>query len=305
MSSAFWISQSPLSDPGNDPKLLEAINALPSDIASLRDIVSQFCLHYQARRSEVRPDRLDEIHTRYAGVMFERILSRNPSLTAKRSSDERTVGCCRDSALLLASILRQKGIPARIRIGSAAYFSPGKMIDHTVTEMWDADLKRWRLVDPDMPVGWKKYAYGKQVDFLDLRPGIDFQNGSEAWLSARSGEIDASNYIIGESVAFKGLPYLAVNVQSDLAAMNKQEMLLWDLWGIGAECTPDSMPDEMIPVADEISMSLIDREIEPEKIQQFMQRSNLALTEEILRLDPNSPAAGPKKVNVARALGKV
>lgn len=305
MSLAFWISQSPLSDPGNDPKLLEAINALPSDIASLRDIVSQFCLHYQARRSEVRPDRFDEIHTRYADVMFERILSRNPSLTAKRSSDEQTVGCCRDSALLLASILRQKGIPARIRIGSAAYFFPGKMIDHTVTEMWDADLKRWRLVDPDVPVGWKTYAYGKQVDFLDLRPGIDFQNGSEAWLSARSGEIDPSNYIIGESVAFKGLPYLAVNVQADLAAMNKQEMLLWDIWGIGSECTPDGMPDEMIPVADEISMSLIDRDIEPEKIQQFMQRSNLALTEEILRLDPNSPAAGLKKVNVARALGKV
>ena len=301
--SAFWASQSAVTDPGNDAETLAAIASLPSDIASLRDIVSQFSLHYRARGSEVRSSRRAEIHTMFVDVMLARLMSRGEPLGRKRSADERTVGCCRDSAVLLVALLRQKGIPARARIGHAAYFDDNFMIDHVVAEVWDAQENRWRLVDPDVPGHWEKFVQGKKVDWVDVRPGIDFQTSAEAWTLARAGSVDPSKYIIAQEVDIRGLPYIAGNVAHDLAAMNKQEMLLWDAWGLQLNIDKD-VPDNAMPVIDEIGRLLLDRDVAPEKIAALMAREELTVPERVLRFDPNFPAQPPKMVSLGRAVAK-
>jgi hypothetical protein len=51
--------------------------------------------------------------------------------------------------LLFVSLARHKGIPARMRVGFAAYFHPGLLIDHVVAEAWDEAAGRAALADRD------------------------------------------------------------------------------------------------------------------------------------------------------------
>lgn len=228
MDPSFWTTQDSITDLGDDAAVLAAVDALPSDIPSLREAVSQLCLHYRACADQVQPSCFHEIHTVRAADLFKRILARGGAkrLDSKRSADERTVGCCRDSALLLVAILRHKGIPARVRIGHAAYFIQGFMVDHVVAEIWDDKQNRWRLVDPDVPGTWHRTVQGETVDWNDIRPAVQFQTSPEAWVAARSGHVDPQTYILAPEVKLRGIPYIAHNVVHDLAAMYKQEMLL-------------------------------------------------------------------------------
>ncbi|KAJ3477057.1 hypothetical protein NLG97_g8941 [Lecanicillium saksenae] len=143
--SESWIKHSPVSQPGEDA--LPAIAALPADISSLHHAANQLVLHYRAMEKYVLPERKSEIQTRYADAMFTRIFTRGPgaTLSQDRGPVDKTVGCCRDSALLFVSLARSKGYAARIRIGFNAYTAAGYMQDHTVAEIWDPEAKRWRL----------------------------------------------------------------------------------------------------------------------------------------------------------------
>jgi transglutaminase-like putative cysteine protease len=55
------------------------------------------------------------------GRLFE--LAERP-LGESRSLSERLVGCCRDFTVLFLTMARELGIPARARVGFAAYFIP-------------------------------------------------------------------------------------------------------------------------------------------------------------------------------------
>lgn len=67
-------------------------------------------------------------------------------LTEERPPEKRLLGCCRDFTVLLVAVARHEGIPARARVGFAAYFIDGYNVDHEVAEVWDAGEGRWRLV---------------------------------------------------------------------------------------------------------------------------------------------------------------
>ena len=67
-----------------------------------------------------------EQHLRTMQQRLERIVSLDPGpLTQERTPKERQVGLCRDFAVFLTSLLRHKGIPARVRVGFAEYLRPG------------------------------------------------------------------------------------------------------------------------------------------------------------------------------------
>jgi hypothetical protein len=94
----------------------------------------------------VSAERAGEIDTRYADAMFAVLLGRGElTLARKRLPPDQVVGCRRDSTLLFVSLARHKGIPARMRVGFAAYLQPGLMIDHVVAQAWDEAAGRWRL----------------------------------------------------------------------------------------------------------------------------------------------------------------
>jgi hypothetical protein len=61
-------------------------------------------------------------------------------------------------------------------------------------------------------------------------PRTEFLTAAEAWRRCRAGEADPALFGISFVDLF-GLWFVAGNLVRDLAALNKVEMLPWDLWG--------------------------------------------------------------------------
>ncbi len=61
-------------------------------------------------------------------------------------------------------------------------------------------------------------------------PRTHFLTAAEAWRQCRSGEADPVLFGISFAGLF-GLWFIAGNLVRDLAALNRVEMLPWDLWG--------------------------------------------------------------------------
>ncbi len=131
-------------------------------------------------------------------------------------------------------MLRARGIPARARCGFGDYFNPPGFEDHWVCEYWKADEGRWALADPQFDETWCE-KMGITHDILDV-PRDRFLVAGEAWLRCREGSVEPSQF--GVSFAnVRGLWFVAGNLVRDIAALNKVEMLPWDVWG--AQPRPD------------------------------------------------------------------
>lgn len=237
MADLSWYARhGPISDPGPATSLVQA---LPADVAVLRDAARQLVFHYRAdgdlAANGIDPARISEIDLRYADSMFGRAceVSDRP-LGAPRPPAERVVGCCRDFTLFMVAMARVQGIPARSRVGFASYFMAGWNLDHVVAQVWDSSEHRWRLIDPELDSPHTDPNDGVVVDPLDVPPDR-FVVAGRAWARCRDGAADPQTYVVDPGLAVpetRGWPQIAHNVVQDLAALNKVEMVLWDSWGL-------------------------------------------------------------------------
>jgi Transglutaminase-like superfamily len=205
-------------------------DGLPTEPAALARTVQGLLVHEfwaHAYGFDVPLERLDSFHTRSAAEMTENILGLNPSpLAVERPVEERMVGNCRYFSTLSCALLRRAGIPARARCGFADYFEPGKHVDHWVTEYWHADESRWVRIDAQLDAV-QRAALQPAFDTEDQPPG-PFLPGGEAWQRCRQGVADPQSFGI---LDMWGLWFVQANVIRDLAALNKMELLPWDVWG--------------------------------------------------------------------------
>src|SRR5262249_46664416 len=120
--------------------------------------------------------------------------------------------------------------------------------DHWVAQVWDGAAACWRLVDAQLDATWReRISFGG--DPLDLTEE-EFILAGRAWQSWRGGAIPASRYGLS-FIGDHGLHWVAGNTRLDLAALNKVEMLPWDVWGLGwRQGAPP--PDDLTPF-DEIA----------------------------------------------------
>jgi Transglutaminase-like superfamily len=285
-----WAAQSGVTDPG---PAAAAIDELPAALGALREASSQLVFHYRAggnfAENGVPAERVGEINTRYADAMLALLLERgDPALGRERGAPDRVVGCCRDATVLFLALARHKGIPARARVGFAAYFHPGWLIDHVVAEVWDAAAGRWRLVDPEMRSDWTPELNGRAVDWLDL--GDDqFVTGPRAWRAARAGETDPERVAVDPELdipVLRGWPYLAHNAIHDLAALNKTEMLLWDAWGMQLGHGPGPVPAADAAVLDEVCADTADPGVSPATVAALGGRDGLRVPRTVTSFDP-------------------
>ena len=211
----------------------DEIRALPTDLASLCEVVQGALIHrdiapwlYGITLTE---EQRDDGHIRPIAQMLTRIheLDSRPIANA-RDVGHRLPSVCRHFSLMLCSILRAQGIPARPRCGFGAYFTPGKFEDHWVCEYWNAAQNRWILVDAQLDAIQRKALH---IDFNPLdTPRNKFIIAGDAWQMCRSGLADPSNFGLTHA-HLQGLWFVAGNVLRDLASLNRMEMLPWDVWG--------------------------------------------------------------------------
>ena len=159
--------------------------------------------------------------------MLERLLAVDGQpLPVARPVEARLVGVCRHFTVLLVTMLRAQGVPARARCGFGSYFNPGRFEDHWVCEYWDAADGRWTLVDAQIDEV-QRAKLKPDFDLLDV-PRDRFVIAGDAWARCRAGDADPSAFGIFD---MRGLWFVAGNLMRDLAALNNMEMLPWDIWG--------------------------------------------------------------------------
>jgi hypothetical protein len=212
----------------------DEFRAMPTDLASLCEIVQGVLIHrdiapwlYGLTLSEAQRD---DGNLRPLAQMLKRIHELDPRpLTTARDVRHRLPSVCRHFSLMLCSILRYQGIPARPRCGFGAYFTPGKFEDHWVCEYWNAGRSRWILVDAQLDAIQRK-ALNINFDPLDV-PRDKFIIAGDAWQMCRSRGADPAAFGLTHA-HLQGMWFIAGNVLRDLASLNKMELLPWDVWGL-------------------------------------------------------------------------
>ena len=202
----LYSQYSTFTDPGEYAYLY---NKLPDSLPELCSLIKSQFIHPYAElpkyREQIPKERWNELF-KYPTVqsILKGLVSYDSSgLTNERKPEDRLVLGCQQNAILLASILKYRGIPARVRCGHATYIIPGFHISHTICEVWNEDDKRWMLVDPSMDM----------VDFN--REKFDFSN--DLWLKMQNGEIDPNLY--GIPRRYTGLVSILGKVCTDLASI--------------------------------------------------------------------------------------
>jgi hypothetical protein len=226
-------------------------DVLPRDVAALARVVQGLMLHEHAAPLYgvvLADEHRSQSHIRPVERMLDRLLALDGRpLSVARPVEARLVRVCRHFTVLLVSMLRSKGVPARARCGFGTYFKPGHSYDHWVCEYWSAAEARWIRVDAQLDDVQRTEL---QVDFdpLDV-PHDRFVIAGDAWTQCRAGKADPSKFGIFD---LRGLWFIAGNLVRDLAALNNMEMLPWDIWG--AMVRPDEpLRDDQLALFDRLA----------------------------------------------------
>lgn len=203
----FYKQYSSFTDPGDLAYLYED---LPDSLPELCSLIKSQFIHPVAElpqfRDQVPKERWNDEALKYPTVksVLEGILSYDSRGFVKdRKPEDRLMLGCRHYAIILASILKYRGIPVRVRMGHVTYLSPGFHMSHTLCEVWNENDKRWMLVDPSV----------NMIDFN--REEFDFSN--ELWLKLQNKEIDPNEY--GFPGRYSGLVSIVGKVCPDLASV--------------------------------------------------------------------------------------
>ncbi|KLN63786.1 hypothetical protein ZX61_19770 [Vibrio sp. VPAP30] len=230
--------------------ILLDISEVPDDIPGICKFVQGNLIHsYWLEHYDVEVDssaKLTEMQTRYAKdlVSLAVLKSGEPSHVFKKPN-HRVVSICRGFSLMVCSILRSKGVPARIRSGFATYLAQNHFEDHWVCEYWDSD-KGWVAVDAQLDDIHHQIL---QFDFdpCDV-PTTNFIVAGKAWKLCREKLESGDNFGFRD---FKGLAFIKGSLIRDLYALSKFEMHTWDTgWGI--------LPHFISPISGEHELALLD-----------------------------------------------
>jgi hypothetical protein len=287
---AFYAEQSRITDPG---RFADRIAEIPGTLTSMRTAARELVFHYRAdgdfAENGIEAGRIAEIDTRYAEDMLARLfLLADLPLGHPRAPAQRLVGCCRDFTVLFLAIARGHGVPARARVGFATYFHPGWFIDHVVAEVWDPAQQRWRLVDPELADDHVAALDEVRVDPEDVPPSR-FLTGPQAWRSCRAGTADVQRFVVNPEVHIpvtRGWPYVRHNLVHDLAALAKQEMLLWDNWGL-TQIDGEPAPAQLAAL-DDLAAATCSSDVPLGQIQSFFQRDGFRVPPVVTSYSPAS-----------------
>lgn len=262
---SYYATQSPFTDPGEYSGLYAD---LPKTVEALCQVVQGLLLDYRERyKYPIVNERLLCMHARTASAVIKWVLSWNKApLAEERPVPDRFLAASCDYANLFCSMARAQGIPARKRVGFAAF-------QHVeLAEYWDGSA--WKQIDPS-----------------GLAKG-GFMSAAEAWQACRKGEVDADLF---NGVTVKGLAAVRTALMLDLAAMNKCELLSWDRYGWALRPL-DDFSDRAWATMDKVAELLLAGDEALEELQDLYAREEGLQVPRVIKCDP--PLTPPHKAEL-------
>jgi hypothetical protein len=220
----YYASHGPLTDPQEWKWLFDD---LPGEVPDLCKVIHGLMIHpIEAHLYGVKfsPDQLKDqgIHSVAQRLTHIHLLDER-SLTVTRSLAKRIAAQCDRFATLCCSMLRHRGVPARVRGGFAVYLaSPTLYYNHWICEYWNAAEQGWVLVDPQLDeVQCTAHEY--TFDPCNI-PRTQFLTVDYVWQQCRAGRADPQHYGFDQ---MRGMEYIGGQLVLNLAALNKVELPPW------------------------------------------------------------------------------
>ena len=257
----FYATPGPMTDLSSVPS--EVFEGLPDDPAGLmmvvRGCVVSDLMLMQIFKLPVPDGRGHEAQIRPAAEMVKVIEELVPApLVEARPPQQRFLGNCRHFATLSCALFRRAGIPTRVRAGFAGYFERNVWADHWIIEYWRPSESRWVRVDPQLDDEWlATRASGTTSESL---AAALYLSGGEAWQRCRRGELDPGRFNMGGSNW--GIGEIRGSVLFDLAALNQDEVLPWDVWARMEDAYQHKTDERYDAMLDEVADVTINGDLE-------------------------------------------
>ena len=227
----FYRKHDLFSDPG---EYASRYRELPMEMNALHAAINELLIHnWKVERDRpgwirAHPKEVD-VFTRPIRKVLERLASLAPEpWNQPRPPEKRAVIDCRHFSLLLCSVLRERGIPARTRCGFATYLEDTHWMDHWICEFWDDEQGCWVMEDADLQ--------------LHSVPSDEFYSGIRAWELSREIPSMARQFGFSREEQKRGAWVARVNLVRDFAALNGFVSISGDSWGLG-----DKTDDQLLP----------------------------------------------------------
>lgn len=166
-----------------------------------------------------------------AQAMIAELLRRNKIYSKDRPIEDKIHVCCREQAILLASILKAKGFSARVRSVFAKYvcINNEEAGDHWITEYYNTEKQKWILVDADMCFDNETLEqYGIDFDLLDI-PHDKFIFGAEAYLGLRNKKFNDNEIYYASSPRIYGIKAALHGLFYDFHSLMNNEIIFLQL----------------------------------------------------------------------------
>ena len=189
----------------------------------------------------------DDVLTTAVSMVAELLRLDNQGFSVDRKVENKIVVTCRFVAILMASILKSKGIPCRVRSGFAPYFFEGSW-DHWINQYWNEEKQRWITFDAD------GFFDDLGFDQYDI-PKSKFDWAADTWLGIREGKLNANNFI--NAGGFKGLIPVLWAVFYDFHSLMNNEILYTQAPSYVANKF-DKLTEENLEEIDELAKLMLD-----------------------------------------------
>lgn len=290
--------QSKFTDPGAYHFMYDHI---PNDVYKIFEIVRGLLMHIRDAElfGYVIPQkRKAEIEYRYIHKILQRVFELDQGdLSKEKAPDKRVIATCRDFSILACSMLRHIGIPSRIRFGFSTYYYKLFYQDIVILEYWDSSCAEWRCVDVRTSERQiKGHKFNVDFDLYNI-PNDKFIFAEDAWIKCRNKLVNKNLFGHDPLIKICGLWYVRNKLMQDLAAINKNELLLWDCWGYMLTTEVDSEVENSAQsvIFDEIADVMSGHEVDLEKAKILYDQPNIKVTQNLMS---RSPVSGMQEVRL-------
>jgi len=161
----------------------------------------------------------DDVFPTAAAMLAELYRRDKRGLVLDRATENKLVATCRYVSILVAAILKIKGIPCRVRSGFSPYFNlfGDKSTDHWINQYWNKSENRWVAIDVDGSL--EDYV---KFNLYDL-PENTFDFSADAWLKVRGG--GANKHHFENADGHEGFEVIAWELFYDFHCLMNNEII--------------------------------------------------------------------------------